>query len=521
MTQPDGEPQNPLSADLHAVLAQALASSREESHYDFKLAAKKNIDLLTHIVAMSNLPQDTPGGRAFLIIGVSNARDVVGLNEEDLRSNPTADKRETHLNTFLRQNVDPNFTIRVHDVTIQGQSLHMIEIPCLGWPWRQLHREQEGSYGFWIRHGPNTVRPTRDQMAAEWSRQERRLQEQVIALEAGLTEQRQVALSALETASSAPDTSLQAIHVGFATPERTLLRLVRRDISTYLRAHSDGLDTWRTLPHFQLDRLDVRSAYEVHSDTAVQLRDVIERQEAAVRPLVELVGAIMHDADPTDRVRLAVLEIAQAVAFTAQTTIDAPRGLTQAALRFHPGYLLCFGASVAAMSVPDWTFLGIILRHAQPVIGEPRMWNLIQSIGLRPHMDALVLTFDHSSPVAAAAERARDLFEQPEWLGTFMPATLKKRITRHAEVILPLAFVAQARKVTSRTPFVDAAWLHSAGAQDTLRETLRMVVDRWDTMRDTPLDVVARQFDELAETGQWAHTVSAQQALADVSLLHG
>lgn len=521
-------PANPLrgttSPDLTALVREAVHSRREESHYDFKVTAPDNAKLLKHIVAMSNLPQDTPGGHAYLIIGVTNDHQVVGLKEEDLRSNPSADKREGFLNSFLRDSVDPDFSVRVHDIALDDSNLHVIEVPCRGWPWRQLQRENESQYGFWVRQGPNSVRPTTAQLAAEWSRKERRLQERVISLDAALTEQRQVALTVLESAPGsgrASQTALQAIQVGFATPERTLHRLVRHEISAYLQAHSDSVDTWTSLPYFQLDRLTTLHPVDVDTETAARVRAAVEGQEEAVRPLVELVGAIMHDAEPTDRVRLAVLEIAQAVAFTTYTTIGT-NGATYGALRFHPGYLLCFGACVAALSAPDWTILGIILTHFRSITfptGATGRWDLIQTISLRPHIDALVLTFDPHSPIAAGAERARNLLEQPDWLGGYMPATMKKRITRHAEVLLLLAYVAHSRPQVAGTPIVDGAWLHYATAQDTLLEALNMIGNRWDAMHDTPLEIVVRQFDDLANTGQWPYRVSAAEALSYVRTL--
>ncbi|MBZ9714509.1 helix-turn-helix domain-containing protein [Deinococcus multiflagellatus] len=503
--------------DLQALLAEALASGREAPHYDFKEQAPENVKLLRHLVALSNLPRETPGGRAYLFIGVNNNREVVGLRADEPKKIPTADKREVHLNNLLRENVDARLSIRVHELKQDDKTLHIVEMPCLGWPWRQLHRDQEHQFGFWVRHGTSTVRPTTAELAAQWAQTERALQDHVVALESALVEQRQVAQTAVQSPHGSalqPQTSIQAVHLGFATPERTLLRLVRRDISQYLQAHSAAVDRWAGLPHFQLDRLTTQLAYEVHPKVQAQVQAAMEGQEAVVRPLVELVAVIMHDADPTDRVQVAVMEIAQAVAFTA-FTVRGLTGPTYAALRAYPGYLLCFGACAAAMPMPDLTVLGLLLKHRQRVTyptGRPGHWDLIESVGLRPHLDALTLTFDRRHPVVATAERARKLFHQADWLGASLPATIKSRLTRHAEVLLLLAYAMQARGRVSQVPYVDGAWTQYPAAQETLQEALYMIRDTWPTMQSGPLEGVVSAFDEFAQIAPWPYPVSALKA---------
>ncbi|MVN89453.1 hypothetical protein GO986_22215 [Deinococcus sp. HMF7620] len=503
--------------DLHALLAEALASDREASHYDFKEQAPDHVKLLRHLVALSNLPRETPGGRAYLFIGISNTREVIGLRADDPKKIPSADKREVQLNNLLRDNVDFRLSIRVHELKQDDKTLHFVEMPCLGWPWRQLHRENEHEYGFWIRHGTSSVRPTTEELAAQWSQTERTLQDHVVALESALVEQRQAAQTAAQSPGSAvlqPQTSIQAVHFGFATPERTLLRMVRRDIGHYLQAHSAAVDRWQGLPHFQLDRLTTQQAYEVHPDVQAQVQAAMEGQEAVVRPLVELVAVIMHDADPTDRVQVAVQEIAQAVAFTSHTVVGLS-GLTYGALRAYPGYLLCFGACAAALPVPDLTVLGLLLTHRQRITyptGRPGHWDLIESIGLRPHLDALTLTFDRRHPVVATAERARELFHQADWLGAYLPATIKSRLTRQAEVLLLLAYVMQARTRVSQVPYVDGAWTHSPVAQETLQAALFIIQESWSTMRAEPLQGVLAAFDEFVADAHWPYQVSGLKA---------
>lgn len=507
------DPTVPRSVNLDALLRDALAAQREEPHLDYKFEASDNKKLLAHIAAMSNLPPEVPGGRAYLFIGVSDTYQVVGLQEQDRRKNPSADKRELSINGLLRRHLDLDFTVRVHEMHFEGNDLHAIEIPCLGWPWRQLHGPETADHAFWVRHGTSTVRAMRDEIAAQWEAPIRPLRDRVVALSAVVDEQRQVLQTQPDTTRT-PITSVQAVHTGFATPERTLLRAVRQDIATYLRGHSDATDSWQGLPYFQLDRLTPEQADLSPPELRARLRSVVEHQEALIRPLVEIVGAIMHDADMTDRVKQAVKEIAQAVASTAHAT-PGLHGPTYAALRFHPGYLLTFGACAAAITVPDWTALQILLLHEQPVVrdnGTPGRWSLMNSIALRPHMDLLVQTFDRSHPIASAAERARELFQQAEWLGAYLPATLKSRITRHAEVLLLIAHVVAARRFVQDVPFVDAAWLHYHTAQDTLMNALSMVTDRWGVLVDDAPQEVLETLDRMLKRGSWPVAVSAVAA---------
>ena len=295
-------------------------------------------------------------------------------------------------------------------------------------------------------------------------------------------------------------TAAQHTRVAFLTPDRTLLRLVRSEANTFLDRRAGHMEAvLQARPDYW-----VQSSEPMPEDARIQLRQVFEQIEEATRPLVETVGTLIHDAEPSPRVGLALAELNAVItdASVHQLRLNGPTF----ALWVYPALLYLHG--VAASSAPhwDWTVLAQVLHHHQdvPSIHLARRHVALSSVlPWRQALDDVARLIEPVPFGQAAAYRMERLLHQSDWVGQTLPVMGRLGAYSRGEAVLTFGYIAAAlaRHVSAPPPF-PAQWWTYLNSDAILEETLLRFARMGKlVLAGVEFEVVAEAFDRMEKHG--------------------
>lgn len=483
----------PTLNEIGQWISDVVRSKREEPHMDFKIEAKPD-KLLKHITAMYNTPESPFSRCGYIVIGVSNQHDVLGLKPEERNTYPTADKRENALVQSLAEHTIPIPRIRVLEINLDefpDAQLHVIEVATTDGPWSYIHTDRQDR-GYFVRRGSQSQPPKPPEIDAYLQRlifsQIEGMRREFTVLQATASEQRRQLDHLVMHQSPEQATNAQLLRTAFSTPERTLLRTVRSEVTQYL-GRQGQLDLSH-FPYFGLDRMHDDEQFT--SEQRQALRGAVETLEEITRPLVELLGVLGHDFPlPTEDSPLrhaldqVLTELGDAVLFTGPGPDDAKLGSpTLPALRAYPALLLLFGAATVSVGTPmepRWPLLNHLFGHVRSTHGlNGRRVDvyLASHWAFLPRLDYLMLLTDRTHRRGSASERLRDVVQRPEWLGSVLPPTQGRQVTRQAEIVTSLTYTFKGLAAGGTPPFVPCAWMMYPTARSQFQQVVKALDER-------------------------------------------
>lgn len=492
------------TADLHFYhLQQALASGQESDWHDFKLnlIGQPQVDALRKdLVALANTRDGPYGEYRYLIIGVDDVGTVTGLAPQD--PDRTEDRRARRIGDLISRAIFPLMQVQVKEYTVNEKTVHVVIVPQAEERWHMVTGDMDN--GFWIRRNRGSVRPTAEQvenyLVQRVQAQVLPLREQVLRLDDRLGQLREMANVRQSQAHPELATAAQHTRVAFLTPDRTLLRLVRSEANTFLDRRAGHMEA------VQQARPDywVQSREPMPDAARIQLRQVFEQTEEATRPLVETVGTLIHDAEPSPRVQLALAELNAVItdASVHQLRLNGPTF----ALWVYPALLYLHG--VAASSAPhwDWSVLAQVLHHHQdvPSLNLSRRHVALSSVlPWRQALDDVARLVEPVPSGQAAAYRMERLLHQSDWVGQTLPVMGRLGAYSRGEAVLTLGYIAAAlaRHVSAPPPF-PAQWWTYLNADAILEETLLRFAQMGEpVLAGLEYEVVAEVFDRMEKSG--------------------
>lgn len=484
----------PTAQQIKQWIADVVESRREERHLDFKIGASAD-DLLKDITAMHNTPDSPFGGYGYIVVGVTNTHSVLGLQPEERRKFATADKRENTLIQKLAHHTMPLPSIRVLELTLDSHTdapLHVIEVQVSSGIWSLIHTDRQEN-GYFVRRGSQSVPPKPFEVDAYYERlingPRQVLEREFLILQTTVAEQRQRLEHLTAQRAPAELSNPQLIRQTFQSADTLLLRAVRSEVALYLEKSSAITMDGSSLFFSRLNRPS-EAALLSEQDTR-PLVIVLEQLENATRPLIELLGVLAHEVQPLlsggehaswANFEVAIAELGNAVLFTGPPLhADKLSSPSLNAFEAYPAILLLYGAAVASVSLPAgkrWFVLEWVFKHVRlttGINGIKANMALTSHWQLRPHLDHLIALTDVTHPICAAVERMRLLMLRPDWLGTVLPATEGKRLTRDAEVITSLMYLSSHLTQGKDPAFVPSAWMMYTNAREQFASTLRLL----------------------------------------------
>lgn len=497
-------------------MERAVVSRQEGDWHDFKaglFAEGEEENLRKDVVALTNTSGGPYGGFGYSILGVRDDGTVSGLVGRDAAL--SEDARQLQIKNRVQAGIDPYIDVQVKEFLLEGKRVHLLVVPQTPLHWH-LVRLPLDQHGHWIRRGRSSERPLLD----DYAKYHARLLEQVTAPlrteQEGLLGQL-IALrqnvADLKSRVSPEDLSpVEFVRTAFTTPERTLLRQIRRLIAEYL---GRGEGHFRVFNDLDVDRLVEHPGLRTPEKVAA-LRSYFEMVETDVRPLVEIVAHVMHEAPPTDLVRAAVQEVTQVLA--ESSTYQLRLLPYQAAVRSYPAQLYLHSVALSAYYAPDWRVFHDVLLHVQESVrldvGVNRM-ALAFYFAQRPALDEVARLFEPvpTSPHPASNRLSR-LLPQPAWVGDTLPALRREGRYTDGEALLTFGFLVAVATYSAHSPLsVGADWWRYLNAD----RILARMLERWAQQGKSlfgrrEVQLAGRLFDDMDKQGHHL-TVRASEVL--------
>ncbi|WP_456833385.1 AlbA family DNA-binding domain-containing protein [Deinococcus sp. UYEF24] len=496
--------------------------STEGNWHDFKQSTHDGVDKLQKdFVALANTPGGPYQGYGYLIIGVSDTGEVVGLQGSEARLD--VDKRTNQLKDTIKANISPYIDVQVLDQQIEGKTVHIVVVPQAERSWHMVNTG--ASAGYWVRRGWSSDRPTYSELLEQELRLVRLevgpIQEKFTSLEARLHEQRDI-LAALSAGPrngqqekhmlAAPQSAAQFAAHGFQTPTKTLLKLMRGEALDFKEGHTALMAQAAQL---QSDRL-LTLPSDRTPERLEELRQFLGALEILTRPLVETLATVLVELDVEDRVQLAVRELADVLTYQSYGMLR--NGHAESALRTYPAQLVLHAAATAAFHTSDPTLFGILLHHTRQhadIQGVRNAHHLASVLSVRPLLDQLMLLIESGHLYQASVIRIQNLLLRADWMGGVMPVIDRERLFSWGEAFLTLGYLAAAQNAGVEQPAaLNPAWWRYFEADDTLRRAVsKTVLSQNSVLRATTARRVVTAFDQMPRTGPVLLRTSASDIL--------
>ncbi|GHF58675.1 hypothetical protein HNQ07_004074 [Deinococcus metalli] len=500
-----------LAADPHFLHLQTILSSKAEGDWhDFKEGVHGRTDeLLKDLVALANTAGGPYGGYGYLIIGIDDDGNVRGLIPKETELNE--DARQRQLGSAAAHGITPLMSPQVKGYTVEGRRIHLVIVPQTSDRWHVVTGSQ--NHGYWVRRDRASVRPTAEQLEEHFQERLKALigpvHEQLLRMDGRIGQLRTDLAAAQDPALLS---AAEHARIAFQTPDRTFLRLIRQEASTFLDRRGEHLEA---IQRVHPDRLVDQPTW--HDADRDALRDLVERLEQDTRPLIEAVGALIHDAEPTARTEQALLELNAVFTDASVHMMTLPPSTF--ALWVYPALLYLHAVAASATPHLEWQLFGQVIHHVQDV-PSPRLTRrsvaLASVVPWRETLDGVMRVIEPGSPPRAAAHRMERLLRQSDWIGQTLPVLGRLGAFSRSEAALTLGYVAAALKRQGHVPPSFAAlWWTYLNANGILEETIQRFVERGSpVLAGLKLRDVAAAFDSMDKPGSYL-TVQAQY-LVDV-----
>lgn len=491
--------------ELHRQHMERAISSRQESDWhDFKAGIFTDSEaenLCKDVVALASTRGGPYGGYRYIIIGVHDTGEVTGLVGRDVM---TEDVRQGQIKNKVQDGIDPYINVMVREFVVEGQRIHLLVIPETPLHW-YLVRLPKHLQGHWLRRGRASERPLLadyaqhhaelvDQATAPLRTQQEGLQGQVSALKQSVSDLK-------NELTPANLSAIEFVTTAFATPDRILLRHVRRLISDY---QEQAEEQFRLFNDLDVDRVLEHPELRTPQKIAA-IKTYFEVTEANVRPLIEIVAHTIHEVPYQGKVPGTVLEVTQAIAESSVHQLRLPR--FQDAVRAYPAQLYLHGVALASYHADDWRLFRDVMLYVHEfpsLTGQHAQVWLASKFAQRTVLDEVARLFE-PVPTAPhpAANRISRLISQTDWVGETLPVSRRFAHDADGEALLSFGFLTGVATYYPHSPLTTwVNWWTYLNAD----QILTRVLERWSRL-GTPLfdrevvQLAGRLLDDLDKPG--------------------
>lgn len=459
-------------------MEKAIESGQESDWHDFKqgiFSDKEADNLCKDIVALANTVGGPYQGFGYIILGVRDDGKVTGLQGKDV---VTEDERQLRIKNKIQSNIEPYIDVQIKEFKYQEQCIHLLIIPQSRLHWHFIRSTQNTShlYGHWIRRGRASERPLLDDYAQHTAQavehKTKSIKEELAGVKQQLIEVRQTIADMKSQTSPESLTPIEFVRTAFTTPGRTLLRQARRIISEYQSKSETRVALFENLSVDQF----VQDADSRTPERKQIFKEYFEMVESDVRPSVELVAHIMHEAPEENLVREAVKEITYSV--ERSSIYYGSSSNICSAVSSYQMQLYLYGITLSAYYATELHFFHDILscnKESLNVMGRVQKSPLVFCLKWNTELNNVMSQIYPEESLHTLSSRFEYLLLQPAWVGETMPVCDGGTRFLNSEALLSFGFVyALVRRAYNRPAIIDFNWWKHKDANQILVRALEI-----------------------------------------------